>query len=74
MAHFKHGSLQVLAGDAVQVGQRLADVGNSGGSNEPHLHIYAQRPGPPDAPMGGEPLPITFDGRFLVRGERIELT
>lgn len=73
MAHFRHGSLRVVASDAVHVGQRLADVGNSGGSNEPHLHIHAQRPGPPGAPMGGQPLPITFDGRFLVRGERIEL-
>jgi len=73
MAHFRHGSLQVAIGDDVLLGQRLAAVGNSGGSNEPHLHIHAQRSGPPGAPMGGEPLPIAFDGRFLVRGERIEL-
>jgi hypothetical protein len=45
----------------------------TGGSNGPHLHIHAQRPGPPGAPMGGEPLPMLFDGRFLVRGKRIEL-
>ncbi len=73
MAHFKRGSLQVVAGDAVHMDQRLADVGNSGGSNEPHLHIHAQRPGTLGAPMGGQPLPIAFGGRFLVRGERIEL-
>jgi murein DD-endopeptidase MepM/ murein hydrolase activator NlpD len=73
MAHFRQGSVRVKTGDAVQVGQLLAEVGNSGGSNEPHLHIHAQRPGPHGAPMGGEPLPMSFDGRFLVRGERIDL-
>ena len=29
-------------------------------------------PGPPGAPMGGEPLPMRLDGRFLVRGDRID--
>ncbi len=47
----------------------LALQGNTG---EPHLHIHAQWPGPPGAPLGGDPLPISFDGRFLVRGVRIE--
>lgn len=74
MAHFKKGSVRVKPGDVVQSGQPIGAVGNSGGSNEPHLHIHAQRPGPPDAPMGGDPLPMTFDGRFLVRGDRIDLT
>ena len=73
MAHFKQGSVRVKTGAAVRVGQPLGEVGNSGGSNEPHLHIHAQRPGPPGAPMGGEPLPILFDGRFLVRGNSIVL-
>jgi hypothetical protein len=48
-------------------------VGNSGNTGEPHLHIHAQRPGPPGAPWSGDPLPIRFDGRFLVRGERVQL-
>ena len=73
MAHFKQGSRRVKTGAAAQVGQALGEVGNSGGSNEPHLHIHAQRPGPPGAPMGGEPLPMAFNGRFLVRGGRIDL-
>jgi hypothetical protein len=73
MAHFRQGSVLVKVGDTVRPGQPLGAVGNSGGSNEPHLHIHAQRPGPPGAPMGGEPVPMTFDGRFLVRGDRIDL-
>ena len=54
-------------------GDLIAEVGNSGNSGEPHLHIHAQRPGPPAAPLGGEPLPITLGGRSPVRGDRIEL-
>ena len=73
LAHFKQGSVRVQVGDTVQAGQQLAEVGNSGGSNEPHLHIHAQRPGSATSPMGGEPLPMRFGGRFLVRGDRIDL-
>jgi hypothetical protein len=72
LAHLRQGSVVVRSGDAVTLGQRLGAVGNSGGSDEPHLHIHAQRPGPADAPMGGEPVPASFDGRFLVRGDRIQ--
>lgn len=73
LAHFKQGSVRVQVGDLVEVGQQLAEVGNSGGSNEPHLHIHAQRPGSATEPMGGEPLPMRFGGRFLVRGDRLDL-
>ncbi|MEZ5739085.1 MAG: M23 family metallopeptidase [Burkholderiaceae bacterium] len=72
LAPFKRGSVRVSVGDPVQAGAQLAQVGNSGGSNEPHLHIHAQRPGPATQPMGGDPLPLSFGGRFLVRGDRID--
>ena len=50
------------------------DVGvNSGNTGEPHLHVHAQRPGPVGAPLGGDPLPLLFGGRFPVRGDRIVL-
>jgi hypothetical protein len=48
-------------------------VGNSGNTGEPHLHVHAQRPGSASAPLGGAPLQILFDGRFPVRGDRIEV-
>jgi hypothetical protein len=73
LAHFRQGSVRVHVGETVQVGQLLAQVGNSGGSNEPHLHIHAQRPGSATEPMGGEPLPMLLGGRFLVRGDRMEV-
>lgn len=39
LAHLKNGSLLVKPGDRVTQGQRLARVGNSGMSTEPHLHF-----------------------------------
>ena len=39
LGHLKQGSLLVRPGDRVTAGQRLARVGNSGMSTEPHLHF-----------------------------------
>ena len=60
-----------IAGSIARIAQKIAEVGNSGGADESHLHIHAQRPGTAHAPMTGDPLPARFDRRFLVRGERI---
>jgi murein DD-endopeptidase MepM/ murein hydrolase activator NlpD len=58
-------------GSAVAVGDWLGSVGNSGNTGEPHLHVHAQRPGPEGTPLGGDPLPILFYGRYLVRNDRV---
>ncbi len=71
LAHMRQGSVAVAPGDSVRVGQTLGQVGNSGRSDEPHLHIHAQTPGTEAAPLGGSPLPMTFDGRQLVRNDRV---
>ncbi len=73
LAHLKQGSVRVAAGDQVTTGEVLGAVGNSGGTDEPHLHIHAQRPGPPGAPMAGDPLPILLWDRYLVRGDRVRV-
>lgn len=39
LGHLRQGSLLVKAGERVSKGQRLARVGNSGMSTEPHLHF-----------------------------------
>lgn len=39
LGHLKKGSLKVKVGDRVTAGQRLARVGSSGMSTEPHLHF-----------------------------------
>ena len=71
-AHMRQDSLRVAPGSIVAVGDRLGEVGNSGASTEPHLHIHAQRPAPAGAPpISGDPLALRIDGRFLVRGDRL---
>ncbi len=40
--HLKQGSVRVHAGDRVRRGQRIGQVGDSGNSDEPHLHIQVQ--------------------------------
>lgn len=42
MAHLKAGSVTVEPGDLLDAGDRIAAVGNSGNSSEPHLHIQVQ--------------------------------
>jgi Peptidase family M23 len=42
MAHLKQGSARVGIGDHVRRGQPLARVGNSGNTDEPHLHLQVQ--------------------------------
>ena len=42
IAHLKHGSVRVAAGDAVTAGAPIGELGNSGNSSMPHLHIQVQ--------------------------------
>ena len=72
LGHLQSGSVRVHAGVKVVADDWLASVGNSGNTGEPHLHVHAQRPGLTEAPLGGDPRPIQFNGRFPVRGDRIE--
>lgn len=57
LAHMRRGSVTVAAGAPVTRGQPLGQVGNSGYTLEPHLHIGATR--------RGVPTNLTFDGRTL---------
>lgn len=74
LAHFKPGTIRVEQGERVKTGTLLGVVGNSGNSNEPHLHIHAQRPAASADPLSGDPLPITFRGRYLARNDRFSST
>jgi len=71
LAHMRRGSVRVRPGERVAVGRPLGTVGNTGNTNEPHLHVHAQRPGTAAEPLGGEPLPVRLAGRYLVRGQRV---
>jgi hypothetical protein len=71
LAHLRQGSLVVEQGQGVREGQLLGQVGNSGNTSMPHLHVHAQLPGTKEAPLSGRPIPIRIDGKYLVRGDRL---
>lgn len=73
LAHLRPGSIAVAGGEQVAIGQPLAQMGNSGNSSEPHLHVHAQRGLPEESPLGGEPLWLTIDGQFLPRNSRLQV-
>jgi hypothetical protein len=75
LLHMQQGSVKVTVGETVTTGQLLGQVGNSGTTIEPHLHI--------DAVVGRQLLntrndggvksvPIHIDGRFLIKGDTFE--
>lgn len=67
MAHFKAGTIKVKIGDQVTVGEQIAQIGNSGHSGGPHLHIDAFRFGSSTSDV--IPLPIIFAGKYLLAGD-----
>ncbi|MGJ5621545.1 peptidoglycan DD-metalloendopeptidase family protein [Sulfitobacter sp. MF3-043] len=71
MAHFRNGSVLVAEGVEVTTGMNLGEIGNSGNSGEPHLHIHAQKDMPKDQPISGVPLAIMIKGQFYARNDRM---
>jgi hypothetical protein len=69
MAHFKNGSVRVHPNQAVEIGDQLGAVGNSGFSDEPHLHIQASKLLPSPSVSEKEGVPMKFSGRFLNRND-----
>jgi murein DD-endopeptidase MepM/ murein hydrolase activator NlpD len=57
-AHMRPGTLKVKAGDVVKAGELLGNVGNTGNSTEPHLHMHID-----DQPsfLAGQGVPYEFD-------------
>jgi murein DD-endopeptidase MepM/ murein hydrolase activator NlpD len=74
-AHLMPGSVSVRNGDRVSTGQRLARVGTSGNSTEPHLHFQVCDAPDPLACAGIPPrfanieLPLADDARPLQSGD-----
>lgn len=67
-AHLMQHSVSVVPGDTLETGEQFASSGNSGYSDEPHLHIQIFE----DYPMAeGHDLPVNFrnaDGPLDARG------
>jgi murein DD-endopeptidase len=62
-AHLQPRSLQVKLGDKVKAGQTVARLGNSGQSDQPHLHFQVMDA---NSSMGAEGLPYELDSFIQV--------
>jgi murein DD-endopeptidase len=62
-AHLKPGSFLVRKGVKVKRGQRIAQLGNSGQSDAPHLHLHIMDA---PSPLAAEGLPLVFDSFELL--------
>jgi hypothetical protein len=72
LAHLRKDSVLVQGGDRVTRGQKIGEVGNSGQSSEPHLHVHVQRIADESAPIfSADPVFVTVEGNFLVRNEHV---
>ena len=74
--HLKQGSLRVRPGEQVRRGQVLGQVGGSGNSGEPHLHLQIQdKPTFDVEDRGIRTYPILFDGATVSdvrRGDSVQ--
>ncbi len=66
LCHLRRGSVAVVAGQVVGVGEVLGACGNSGNSTEPHLHVQAMDDRDPDAAAA---LPLRFDASLPRNGD-----
>ncbi len=69
-AHLRQGSLQVAVGDHVEVGEQVAEVGNTGNTTEPHLHIQLMDRASVTAAAG---LPFRWRG-VDIEGDEVDRT
>lgn len=70
LCHLQPHSIKVKKGDSVRESQPLAQVGNSGHTSEPHLHIHLQNT---KMLSFGEGIPLEFhhylsNGRYVAHG------
>lgn len=72
LGHLLQGSVVVKPGDVVSAGDYIANAGNSGFSERPHLHMQMS-----ECTDGnfwkGEGVPLTFRGRNLYKNRIVEM-
>lgn len=72
LAHLKKGSVLVKEGDSVTTNSIVGQVGNTGNTSEPHLHMHVELGGKPKTILNGKAVPFTINNQFLVRGDIIK--
>lgn len=68
--HLKQGSVIPQLGEVIEAGQKVGEIGNSGNTIEPHLHLHAEtivESG--NTNRHGKPVHMRFNGRFMARGD-----
>lgn len=68
LAHLRTNSLRVRPGSHVKQGDVIGQVGNSGNTSEPHLHVGVNVDAATGDPFSGEGVPFSVAGRFPVAG------
>ncbi|WP_171014969.1 M23 family metallopeptidase [Culicoidibacter larvae] len=70
LSHLKQGTIDLKVGDSVEVGDYIGEIGNSGSTSEPHLHMHHQKQHPKDVliPTAAIGLPLYFkvDGNVIM--------
>lgn len=66
LAHLRQGSIGVEVGQRVQARELIGEVGNSGNTSEPHLHIQVMRQAAGGPAWVG--IPAAFESMLLRRG------
>ena len=69
LAHLKKGSVSVKVGTMVTTNTLIGNVGNTGNTSEPHLHMHIEKDGEPNTVLDGNAVAFTINNRFLVRGD-----
>jgi hypothetical protein len=65
-AHLKEDSIVVKEGQKIKIDEILGQIGNSGNSDGPHLHLAATRT---DREGNVTALPMIFNGWYLQKGD-----
>ena len=70
LGHLKEGSIMVKSGDEVKAGEQIAQAGNSGMSERPHIHIQLVK-SDDDNFWPGNGIPIRYGGKNLYKNRVI---